>query len=114
MELSYLTPEEQEQFLDYIDSEGCTPSLSQAQQLKAASKEKILQEDKLKSIMAPRPPAPVPSMKSKETPGENLMIPVLQVQRFFPQDATREQMLAHIIRALEAFHRSRQQRGQER
>ncbi len=114
VELSYLTPEEQEQFLDYIDSEGCTPSLSQAQQLKAASKEKILQEDKLKSIMAPRPPAPVPSMKSKETPGENLMIPVLQVQRFFPQDATREQMLAHIIRALEAFHRSRQQRGQER
>ena len=31
VELSYLTPEEQEDFLSYMESEGCTPSLSQAQ-----------------------------------------------------------------------------------
>ena len=33
VELSYLTPEEQEDFLSYMESEGCTPSLSQAQKL---------------------------------------------------------------------------------
>lgn len=37
VELSYLTPEEQEDFLSYMESEGCTPSLSQAQKLKEAS-----------------------------------------------------------------------------
>ena len=31
VELSYLTPEEQEDFLSYMEEEGCTPSLSQAQ-----------------------------------------------------------------------------------
>ena len=29
VELSYLTPEEQEEFLSYMEEEGCTPSLSQ-------------------------------------------------------------------------------------
>ena len=42
VELSYLTPEEQEEFLSYMEEEGCTPSLSQAQKLKAASKESVL------------------------------------------------------------------------
>ena len=35
VELSYLTPEEQEEFLSYMEEEGCTPSLSQAQKLPA-------------------------------------------------------------------------------
>ena len=41
VELSYLTPEEQEEFLSYMEEKGCTPSLSQAQKLKAASKESV-------------------------------------------------------------------------
>ena len=45
VELSYLTPEEQEEFLSYMEEEGCTPSLSQAQKLKAASKESVLTKD---------------------------------------------------------------------
>ena len=39
VELSYLTPDEQQSFLDYTEAQDCTPSLSQAQKLKAASKE---------------------------------------------------------------------------
>ena len=46
VELSYLTPEEQEDFLSYMESEGCTPSLSQAQKLKEASKESVLTPEK--------------------------------------------------------------------
>lgn len=39
VELSYLTSTEQNDFLDYIESQSCSPSLSQAQKLKAASKD---------------------------------------------------------------------------
>ena len=35
VELSYLSPTEQNDFLDYIESQSCSPSLSQAQKLKA-------------------------------------------------------------------------------
>lgn len=57
VELSYLTPEEQEEFLSYMEEEGCTPSLSQAQKLKAASKESVLTKDKIHGIMSARSPA---------------------------------------------------------
>lgn len=47
VELSYLTPTEQNDFLDYIESQSCSPSLSQAQKLKAASKDGALDHGKL-------------------------------------------------------------------
>lgn len=50
VELSYLTPEEQEDFLSYMESEGCTPSLSQAQKLKEASKESVLTPEKILNV----------------------------------------------------------------
>ena len=37
VELSYLTPDEQQSFLDYAEAQDCTPYLTQAQKLKAAS-----------------------------------------------------------------------------
>ena len=52
VELSYLTPEEQEDFLSYMESEGCTPSLSQAQKLKEASKESVLTPEKIQHMVA--------------------------------------------------------------
>ena len=60
VELSYLTPEEQEEFLSYMEEEGCTPSLSQAQKLKAASKESVLTKDKIHEIMSARSPSVKP------------------------------------------------------
>lgn len=107
VELSFLTPEEQEQFHEYIDSEGCTPSLSQAQQLKAASKEKSFSEDKLKNIMTAR----APSVSPRE---QQISIPLSKLERFFPQQATSEQIISQIIRLLEAYQRSRQRAQQER
>lgn len=55
VELSYLTPEEQEDFLSYMESEGCTPSLSQAQKLKEASKESVLTLEKIQHIISQAP-----------------------------------------------------------
>lgn len=101
VELSYLTPEEQEQFHEYIGSEGCTPSLSQAQQLKAASREKSFSEDKLKSIMSSH----TPSIPPRE---QQISIPLSRIERFFPRNATAEQIIIQIIRMLEARQKARQ------
>ena len=60
VELSYLTPDEQQSFLDYAEAQDCTPSLSQAQKLKAASKEGNLTLDKLEEIMLAQKPSVAP------------------------------------------------------
>lgn len=79
VELSYLTPEEQEEFLSYMEEEGCTPSLSQAQKLKAASKESVLTKDTIHEIMSARSP----SVKPREP---QLTIAVSKVERYFPNN----------------------------
>ncbi len=106
VELSYLQPEEQRQFYEYIDSESRTPSLSQAQQLKAASREQALDADKLNTIMAAAPPSVPPRERQ-------ISIPLSKIERFFPSTATTEQIVAHIIRMLEARQKAHQ-RGLER
>ena len=55
VELSYLTPTEQNDFLDYIESQSCSPSLSQAQKLKAASKDAGNHGHQKAQCTAPRP-----------------------------------------------------------
>ena len=94
VELSYLTPEEQEEFLSYIEEEGCTPSLSQAQKLKAASKESVLTKDTIHEIMSARSP----SIKLREP---QLTIAVSKVERYFPKGFSSEQMESTILKLLE-------------
>lgn len=101
VELSYLTPEEQEEFLSYMEEEGCTPSLSQAQKLKAASKESVLTKDTIHGIMSARSP----SVKPREP---QLTIAVSKVERYFPKGCTSEQMESTILKLLENYYRKRQ------
>ena len=101
VELSYLTPEEQEDFLSYMESEGCTPSLSQAQKLKEASKESVLTPEKIQHIMAAKPP----SVKPRDP---QLMIPVAKVERYFPKGFTNDQMQQVIVKLLENYARAHQ------
>lgn len=101
VELSYLTPEEQEEFLSYMEEEGCTPSLSQAQKLKAASKESVLTKDKNHGIMSARSH----SVKPREP---QLTIAVSKVERYFPKGCTSEQMESTILKLLENYYRKRQ------
>ena len=101
VELSYLTPEEQEEFLSYLEEEGCTPSLSQAQKLKAASKESVLTKDKIHGIMSARSP----SVKPREP---QLTIAVSKVERYFPKGFSSEQMESTILKLLENYYRKRQ------
>ena len=85
VELSYLTPDEQQSFLDYAEAQDCTPSLSQAQKLKAASKEGNLTLDKLEEIML----AQKPSVAPREPV---LNINVSKVAQYFPTGCTKQQM----------------------
>ena len=88
VELSYLTSTEQNDFLDYIESQSCSPSLSQAQKLKAASKDGALDHGKLLEIMDTKKPSVPPRD------------PTLTIS-YFPTGYTQEQMVGIIMQLLE-------------
>ena len=94
VELSYLTSTEQNDFLDYIESQSCSPSLSQAQKLKAASKEGALNHGKLLEIMDSKKPSVPPR-------DPTLTISVSKIARYFPAGCTQEQMVGIIMQLLE-------------
>ena len=94
VELSYLTSTEQNDFLDYIESQSCSPSLSQAQKLKAASKDGALDHGKLLEIMDTKKPSVPPR-------DPTLTISVSKIARYFPTGYTQEQMLGIIMQLLE-------------
>lgn len=94
VELSYLSPSEQNDFLDYIESQSCSPSLSQAQKLKAASKDGALSHGKLLEIMDTKKPSVPPC-------DPTLTISVSKIARYFPAGCTQEQMVGIIMQLLE-------------
>lgn len=98
VELSYLSADEQKDFLSYIESQSCSPSLSQAQKLKAASKEGSLTSDKMEEIMAAQKPSVPPR-------DPTLTISVSKIARFFPVGCTKQQMENRILKILESYFR---------
>lgn len=98
VELSYLSADEQKDFLNYIESQSCSPSLSQAQKLKAASKEGSLTSDKLEEIMEAQKPSVPPR-------DPTLTISVSKIARFFPVGCTKQQMENRILKILESYFR---------
>ena len=98
VELSYLSADEQKDFLNYIESQSCSPSLSQAQKLKAASREGSLTSDKLEEIMAAQKPSVPPR-------DPTLTISVSKIARFFPVGCTKQQMENQILKILEGYFR---------
>ncbi len=94
VELSYLSSTEQNDFLDYIESQSCSPSLSQAQKLKAASKDGALDHGKLLEIMDTEKPSVPPR-------DPTLTISIRKIARYFPTGYTQEQMLGIIMQLLE-------------
>lgn len=94
VELSYLKPTEQNDFLDYMESQSCSPSLSQAQKLKAASKDGALDHGKLLEIMDTKKPSVPPR-------DPTLTISIRKIARYFPTGYTQEQMVGIIMQLLE-------------
>ena len=98
VEISYLSADEQKDFLNYMESQSCSPSLSQAQKLKAASREGSLTSDKLEEIMAAQKPSVPPR-------DPTLTISVSKIARFFPVGCTKQQMENQILKILEGYFR---------
>ena len=96
VELSYLTEIEQADLLETMESEDCTPSLSQAIQMKALSQSGQLDMDTIFHIMT----------QPKANQQEKISFKVSELRDFFPRHYTAAQMMQEIILAV----KERQQR----
>ena len=82
VELSYLTEEEQRNLIETIESEDCTPSLSQAQRMHKLSEEKKLTMDVIFEIM----------QEQKANQKEYVKIPVETFKKYFKKDMPPKKM----------------------
>ena len=103
VELSYLTHDEQKQFLDAMDYSQNTPSLSQAQRLKKLSWEGKCTKEAMRSIMS----------EEKKEEQERITLSSDTLRKYFPRSYTPLQMQQTIIKLLEQWQK-KQQRQNER
>ena len=97
VELSYLTKVEQAELWDIMESEDCTPSLSQAVRLKKLSQKGELMPEAIFDIMS----------EEKANQKERIRIEVNQLRKYFPKGWTAHQMEDQILRMLEENHRKK-------
>ena len=103
VEISYLTNREQRELLETMECEDCTPSLSQAIQLKQLSQSGNLDIYTVFDILTQRKP----------NQQDKISFRTDDVRKFFPKSYTTAQMQDVILRLLEGYQRQRQ-RSQER
>ena len=103
VELSYLTRDEQKQFLDAMDYSQNTPSLSQAQRIKKLSREGKCTKEAMRSIMS----------EEKKEEQERITLSSDTLRKYFPRSYTPLQMQQTIIKLLEQWQK-KQQRQNER
>ena len=98
VELSYLKPSQQKEFLEAMDYAQASPSLSQAQRLKKLSQEGDCTLDAMCEVMN--------EIKKDELDHVTIKNEVLR--KYFPKSYTPKQMQDTIIRLLEKWQRSKQ------
>ena len=99
VELSYLNDIEQQDLIQTIESEDCTPSLSQAVRMKKLSQQGLLDDDKILEIMS----------EEKANQKERIKIPTEKLRKYFPKDFSASQIEDAIIKMCEAQYRKKQQ-----
>jgi ParB family chromosome partitioning protein len=97
VELSYLKAAEQQSLLTTIESEQATPSISQAQRMKALSRAGKLTEDAILQMM----------MERKKPDAWRLTLPMGKIEKYFPRSYTPERMEETILRLLEIWQQQR-------
>ncbi len=103
VELSYLSKELQTDLFDVIQAEECTPSLSQAQRMKAAAQKGILDRNGMELVM------------QEEKPQQNnITIKGNKLDQYIPRDYTPKQREDFIIKACEYYHKRMLRMKQER
>ena len=98
VELSYLTGQEQQDLLETMESEDCTPSLSQAVQMKKLSQSGELNMDRIFEILR----------EPKANQQEKISFRVDDLRKFFPKSYSVARIQERILKLLEADCRKRQ------
>ena len=94
VELSYLTEEEQYELYVVMDSEQCTPSISQANRMKRMSQRGILNMDEIYSIME----------QEKPNQREQIKIRADSLAEYFPKEFTPKQKVELIEQLVKEWH----------
>ena len=102
VELSYLKPFEQTQFLTAMEYGGCAPSLSQAQRMKKFSQEGRCSLDTMCAIMS----------EDKKAPLDRLVLKPDTLNKYFPKNYTPKQMEDTIIKLLEQWQQKQKNKEQ--
>lgn len=102
VELSYLTHDEQRQFLDAMDYSQNTPSLSQAQRLKKLSREGKCTQEAMFNIMS----------EDKKDDLTRITLSNDILRKYFPRNYTPLQMQETIIKLLEQWQKKRQRQNE--
>ena len=97
VELSYLTKQEQHDLLETMESEDCTPSLSQAIQMKRLSQAGELDIDSIFDILR----------QPKANQIDKISFRTEDLRKFFPKGYTAAQMANDILKGLELLKRQR-------
>ncbi len=100
VELSYLNEVEQADLVEEIRICDATPNLSQAQRLRAISREEGLTPEHIGEILS----------EEKANQREKIRIPAERIRKYFPKSYTTEQIEEAIIKICESRYRARQGR----
>ena len=98
VELSYLNEVEQQDLLEKIEENDCTPSLSQACRFKKISQAEGLTPEVIAEIMS----------EDKANQKERIKIPTEKLRKYFPKNYTVEQIENEIIKLCEKNYRNKQ------
>ena len=104
VELSYLTKQEQRDLLETMESEDCTPSLSQAIQMKKLSQSGKLDMDKIFEILR----------EPKANQQDKISFRVDDLRKFFPKSYSAARIQETILKLLTDYYRKRQRSREER
>lgn len=97
VELSYLTPQQQSDLLETMECEDCTPSLSQAQQLKKLSQSGVLNMDMIFGLLR----------QPKANQAEKVSFSYSDLKRYFPKSFSPKDIQNEILKILEQRYRKR-------
>ena len=104
VEISYLTKLEQADLLETMECEDCTPSLSQAMQMKQLSQAGELDMDTIFGILT----------QLKPNQQERISFKVSELRSYFPRSYTASQMTQDILKGLELLRQRREQNRDSR
>ena len=104
VELSYLTKQEQRDLLETMESEDCTPSLSQAIQMKKLSQSGELDVDHIFDILR----------EPKANQQDKISFRMEDLRKFFPKSYTAARIQETILKLLSDYQKKRQRSREER